>query len=423
MLNGIWVGMILIALVVGALRGTLDVVAKAVVEGAAGAVTLALGLVGIMALFLGLMRVLQEGGLLRTVARWLRPVMVRLFPDVPAEHPAMSMMILNFTANLLGLANAATPFGLKAMSELDKLNPRKGTATNSMVLFLAINTSSLSLFPTGVIGLRASLGSHSPASIFLTTLVATSISTTVAVVVAKIYIAFTSSAVPVAAAAASGTAATVAHEVDERVAEAVTALAAESPPVRRSQKLWGWTLVCGVALAFAWAVWMRAQSDGWFTALRGASSQWMLLVLIATFILYGVIRGVKVYDAVVEGGKEAFAIALKIIPFLVAILVAVAMLRGSGALDLFVRAVAPATTLIGMPAETLPMVLLRPLSGSGAYGVAAEIMKAYGPDSLIGTIVSTMQGSSETTFYVLAVYFGAVQVRDTRFTLAPCLLC
>jgi len=428
MLNAIWIGMVLVALGVGAAQGKLDAVAKALTSSASGAVALALSLVGMMALFLGLMRVLQEGGLLRLVARALRPVMVRLFPDVPPEHPAMSMMIMNFTANMLGLANAATPFGLKAMSELDELNPNKGTATNAMTLFLAINTSNLALFPTGIIGLRAAAGSASPASVFVPTLVATALSTTVAVIAVKAFIALSArgSPVPVAAAAdpaRAGAAPPPARAtLDAQVADAMAALEREPPPASRARRLLTLALSVGLLCLVAVALGRRVQVDGWGLAARNALSEWMLPLLMAGFVLYGVGRGVKVYDAVVEGGKEGFQVAVRIIPFLVAILVAVAMLRASGALDLVIGGLAPVARLVGIPPETLPMVLLRPLSGTGAYGVAAEIMKTYGPDSLVGTVVTTMQGSSETTFYVLAVYYGAVQVKNTRFTLAPCLL-
>ncbi len=421
MLNAIWVAMIVAALGVGAWQGKLDQVAKALAASAGSAVTLALSLVGIMALFLGLMRVLQEGGLLRAVSRALRPLMVRLFPDVPADHPAMSMMILNFTANMLGLANAATPFGLKAMTELDKLNVRKGTATNSMALFLAINTSNLALFPTGIIGLRTAAGSASPASIFLPTLLATAASTLVAIVATKIFIALDDPPAP-ASVAPPPEPEPPRAELDAQVRAAIEAVERERPPASLARRIAGWTLALVLAGLFVAAVARRAAADGVGPALRNAASEWMLVVLVAAFVLYGIIRGVKVYDAVVEGGKEAFSVAVRIIPFLVAMLVAIGMLRASGALDLVIHGLSPVTSLVGLPAETLPMVIMRPLSGSGAYGVAAEIMKAYGPDSLVGTIATTMQGSSETTFYVLAVYFGAVQVRNTRFTVIPCLI-
>lgn len=422
MLNGVWVGMVLIALVVGAVSGKLDAVATAITVSANSAVSLAIGLVGMMALFLGLMRVLQEGGALRTLARWMRPLMQRLFPDIPPEHPAMSMMILNFTANMLGLANAATPFGLKAMTELDKLNPHKGTASDAMILFLAINTSNLAIFPTGMIGLRAGLGSTAPASIFATTLLATLCSTIVAIVATKIFIALRASPVREPAGVVTVAASSTSTEIEAQVAAAVASVEREPPPASAGRRAFGWALAVGLAGLLVWATFRLAASVGWFDAVKQALSQWMLVVLVAGFVLYGVIRGVKVYDQVVEGGKEGFAVALKIIPFLVAILVAVGMFRSSGALEILIRWLEPFMSAIGIPAETLPMALLRPLSGSGAYGVAAELMKTYGPDSLIGNIVATMQGSSETTFYVIAVYFGAVQVRHIRFTLGPCLI-
>ncbi len=441
MLNAIWVAMIFGALVCGAFTGHLDAVARATTDSAKSAVELAIGLVGVMAFWLGMMRVLHEAGLLVVLARALKPLTRRLFPEVPADHPAMSMMILNFTANMLGLANAATPFGLKAMMELDKLNPHKGTASNSMALFLAINTSGLALLPTGMIAVRASLGSTAPGSILVTTLVATAAATLTAVVITKLIIALRLSPLPTVAAPAKVSDASRAAEPtrweDELSEVSVTHAGPQAAAPLRG--LWRYAYLALALLllgAVAWAFYQRAMSVeagapvGVFGALKTLVSQWTLVLLVAGIVLYGVFHRVKVYDAVVEGGKEGFSVALRIIPFLVAILVAVGMLRASGAIDLGMQALAPLTNWLGMPAEALPMALLRPLSGSGALGVASEIMSAkdasgallHGPDSLVGTIVSTMQGSTETTFYVLAVYFGAVGVKNARFTLVPCLL-
>jgi len=463
MLNAIWIGMVLLALAVGALLGRLDAVAKASTASAGAAVTLAIGLVGMLALWLGLVRILHEGGFLRTVARVVSPLMHRLFPEVPKGHPAIGMMILNLTANMLGLGNAATPFGLKAMAELDALNSHKGTATNSMAMFLAINTAGFSLVPTGMMALRASLGSAAPGSIFLTTLLATTATTLTAVLSTRLLMAsgfwpwppLAVSTTAAALAAARGSAATSevvpgrdapsdagtgprvalgATNIGERRvgdAELLTALASierQPPPASRARRFVGVALVVTLTALLVYAFVQRMHAVeagvavGFVGALRTLIEQWLLVLLIGAFVLYGVVRGVNVYDAVVEGGKEGFAVAVRIIPFLVAMLVAIGMLRAAGAIEILSRTLEPLTSLIGMPAETLPMALLRPLSGNGAYGVAAEIMKTHGPDSLIGTIVSTMQGSTETTFYVLAVYFGAVQVRRARFTLIPCLL-
>ncbi len=427
MLNAIWVAMIVGAIVCGALTGSLDAVAKASTDSAKAGVELAIGLVGVMAFWLGLMRVLHKGGLLTAMAKVMRPVMTRLFPEVPPDHPAMSMMILNMVSNMLGLGNAATPFGLKAMMELNKLNPRKGTATNSMALFLAINTSGLAVLPTGMIAMRASIGANAPGSIFLTTILATMMSTVVAIGVAKVLCRLPRYRLEPALPGGGEV------EVVEESAQAIDTTAAEeefSQGMQEATSRERWTgrlLVVGVVLAFGLALQRRAAEVvegellGWGGALRSAVTDWPLAILIVGFVLFGVCRGVKVYDAVVEGGKEGFDVAIKIIPYLVAILVAVGMLRASGAIDMLVDILEPLTTMIGMPAETLPMAFLRSLSGSGAFGVSAELMNTHGPDSLIGNIVSTMQGSTETTFYVLALYFGAVQVRNGRHTLWACL--
>ncbi len=426
MMNAIWVLMVVAAIVFGAAAGTLDDVARASTEQAGAAITLALGLVGVMTLFLGLMQVLHHGGLLRAVARALRPVLTWLFPDVPADHPAMGMMILNITSNMLGLANAATPFGLKAMMELDKLNREKGVATDSMALFLAINTSNVALIPTGIIGLRASLGSAAPGSIFLTTLLATTASTAVAIVAAKSLQRLRVFSLRPRGDLAAPVTAPVPAAPDTTEAEAKVEAAGSRAST--AGLVAGILLTLAVLAAFVWALQAgsRATVDGvpvgaW-GSLKEAFSHWPLLVIIVGIALYGVLRGVGVYDVLVDAGREGFQVGVRIMPYLVAVLVAIGMLRASGGLDLLVKLVAPVAEAIGMPPETLPMAFIRPLSGNGAFGVAAEIMKVYGPDSLIGQIVSTMQGSSETTFYVLALYFGVIQIRRTRHTVIACLI-
>ncbi len=367
----------------------------AMVDSATGAVELALGLVGVMALFLGLMKIAEEGGLLKILARLIRPLMVRLFPDVPEDHPAMGAMILNMSANLLGLGNAATPFGIKAMQELNRLNPCKGTATDSMVLFLAINTSSITLLPTGVIALRASAGSLDPAGILPTTLLATLCSTVAAIAAALAYRRF----FPVDP---------VQCEPVEEKCDPDSGELADNPSV-------------GYAPWVSWVVLIGFLALIPLTVIYGEIiSPWILPGLMVAFLLFGVSRGVKIYEAFVEGAKEGFQVALKIIPYLVAILVAVGMFRASGAMGWLVGQLADITSLVGLPGEALPMALLRPLSGSGAYGVMASIINdpAIGPDSYTGYLVSTLQGSTETTFYVLAVYFGSVQIRRIRHALA-----
>jgi spore maturation protein SpmA len=375
---------------------------KAVVESAAGSVDLALGLIGVMTLFLGLMKVAEAGGLLRILARLIRPLMVRLFPHVPPDHPAMGAMILNMSANAMGLGNAATPFGIRAMQELDKLNSQPGTATDSMALFLAINTSSVTLLPTGVIALRAAAGSADPAGILPTTLFATLCSTAVAICAVKIYARFFQKNRP--------------QEVESNFSD--------GDPVSETDD------VSLDASSGAYPVWISLLVIAGLVALvpltvfyGKAVSPWIIPGLMAGFLVFGAIRRVRVYEIFVDGAKEGFQVAIKIIPYLVAILVAVGMFRASGAMDAMVHFLGPLTERIGLPAEALPMALLRPLSGSGAYGILASIINdaAIGPDSYVGYLVSTLQGSTETTFYVLAVYFGAVQVRRIRHALAGAL--
>nr|CRH07789.1 conserved protein of unknown functions [include two Nucleoside recognition domain] [Candidatus Magnetococcus massalia] len=410
-MNGIFIALVFIAFGMTAFQevtvgvGAMKELSTAMVDAAKGSVELALGLVGVMALFLGLMKVVEKGGLLTILARLIRPLMVRLFPEVPPDHPAMGAMILNLSANALGLGNAATPFGIKAMQALDSLNPHKGTASNSMALFLAINTSSVTLLPTGIITLRASLGSTDPAAILPTTLFATICSTAVAIMAARFYQRFSplpkTSSSPV-----DDGGSTIDMQVDGVEASAIDAAQSEGSK-------WGSWLFLGFILALVP-----------LTIIYGrVISPWVMPGLMVSMLAFGLFRGVKVYEAFVEGAREGFDVAVRIIPYLVAILVAVAMFRASGAMNGLITLLSPVTTLIGLPAEALPMALLRPLSGSGAYGVVASTLQDpnIGPDSYVGLLVSTLQGSTETTFYVLAVYFGAVQVKRVRHALATAL--
>lgn len=378
----------------------MEILSRAMVESAGGAVELAIGLVGVMALFLGLMKVAEAGGMLTILARLIRPLMVKLFPDVPPDHPAMGAMILNLAANALGLGNAATPFGIRAMQELDTLNPQHGTATDAMALFLAINTSSVTLLPTGVIALRAAAGSSDPAAILPTTLFATIGSTTVAIIAAKLY----------------GKLARLKNKAGTDAEETSTNDGMEAVPLKDAAE--GYPLWVSLAALAALVASIP------LAVVYGRSvSPWIIPVLMVGFLGFGVVRRVRVYEVFVEGAKEGFRVALRIIPYLVAILVAVDMLRASGAMDAVVGVLGGITGRFGLPAEALPMALMRPLSGSGAYGILASIINdpAIGPDSYTGYLVSTLQGSTETTFYVLAVYFGAVQVRRVRHALAAAL--
>jgi len=365
------------------------------IDSAGSSVTLALGLVGVMALFLGLMKVAEAGGLLTIIAKLVRPLMVRAFPEVPAHHPAMGAMIMNISANALGLGNAATPFGIRAMQELDKLNPHKGTATDAMVLFLAINTSSVTLLPTGVIALRAATGSTDPAGILPTTLFATILSTTVAFIAVKFY---------------------------RRCSEPPPAT--EDVSDQENDGLEGDISDTGYPWWVSALALLSIAAFVPITVIYGKTiAPWIIPGLMIGLLTFGLVRGVPVYESFVEGARDGFQVAIRIIPYLVAILVAVGMLRASGALEIFVGWVGPYTSALGLPGEALPMALLRPLSGSGAYGIVASIIQdpSIGPDSYTGYLVSTLQGSTETTFYVLAVYFGAVQIKRARHALAAAL--
>lgn len=405
-MNIIFVALILIAFATAAIRQVLwsgegkapmEALASGMISAAGDAVTLSIGLIGVMALFLGLMKVIEAGGALRLLSRLLRPLMVRLFPSVPADHPAMGAMILNLSANLLGLGNAATPFGIRAMQELDTLNPRKGTATDAMVLFLAINTSSITILPTTVIALRASAGSADPAGIVATTIFATVCATIIAIAASTLLARL----FPVAPGAANA-----ASAVEKPVASSFDATLSDT----RAAPVWASILTLAALLALVPAMLVFGK----------AMTVWIVPVVAAAFVLFGLARGVAVYEAFVEGAKDAFDVAVRIIPYLVAILVAIGMFRTSGAMDLFIQPLGRITTAFGLPPEALSMAILRSLSGSGAYGYLASLMQdpAIGPDSYLGYLVSTIQGSSETTFYVLAVYFGAVGVRRMRHALA-----
>ncbi len=407
-INIIWLGMILVATVVASYTGTMDAVTKASFDSAKAGVMLAIGLIGPMALWLGVMKVAEAGGMMRIVARGVRPVMVRLFPEIPPEHPAMSAMVMNMAANALGLGNAATPMGIKAMQELDKLAPEKGTATNSMCLFLAINTSSVTLLPLGVITVRASAGASSPAAILIPAFVATLCSTVVAIIMAKLL-------------AKRGENLDGANLKNNGAVEMVEAEPVELCPPGTWGK--GFVYLCLAAFAGG-VVYQIKQGGGADLSVAGSFnliSTWLIPVLLSFLLLFGYMRGVKVYETMTEGAKEGFATAIRIIPFMVAIFVAIGMFRASGAMDLLIYVFSPLTNLIHMPAEALSMAFMRPLSGSGAFGIMSEIVSSD-PDSFLSFLVSTMQGSTETTFYVLAVYFGSVGIKRTRHAL-PAALC
>ena len=416
MLNIIFVVIVLVSILLAAFTGRMEDLTLASVNSAKDAVMLAIGLIGVMAFFLGLMKVAEKGGILRVVTRLAHPVLRRLFPGIPEGHPAMSAMVMNIASNMLGLANAATPFGIKAIMELNRLNREKGTATNAMIMFLAINTSGLAFLPSGVISVRAAAGSADPAGILVTTWFASACATLVG-----ISVAFLLSRLPVYARTEPG----MLEPGQDRTVpdEAVREEDGSGLVPPRGGFLITWAIILAFLAALVRYM-LVGTGDGPVPVserLSNVFSFWLLPALIGGLVLFGWARGVRVYDCLVEGAKEGWDVAKRIIPYLVAILVAVGMLRASGGIDLLGQALGGVTAMIGMPAEALPMAVMRPLSGSGALGIMAEILSTHGPDSFLGYMVSTFQGSTETTFYVLAVYFGAVGVKKTRHALPSCL--
>ncbi|MFO7448004.1 MAG: nucleoside recognition domain-containing protein [Ignavibacteriaceae bacterium] len=358
---------------------------------AAIAVEIALGLIGIMALWLGVMKVAEEAGLIAKIANALKPVTKKLFPEVPSDHPAMGSIIMNISANMLGLGNAATPFGLKAMEELDKLNPNKGTATNSMITFLAINTAGMTLIPATAIAVRAAAGSSDPAIIIGTSLFGSFCATVIGLTAVKIMEKFSA----------------------QKAGFGIW--------LKRNAKLFLALLLIILAVSFfiftgAGTVFSFISPE-LFKNIIQIFSTIAIPLLIFLFIGYGALKKVRIYESFVEGAKEGFNVAIRIIPYLVAMLLAIGIFRAGGAMEWLIFVLSPITDFIGMPAEALPMALMRPLSGSGSLGIMTEIMSVHGPDSILGIMVSTFYGSTETTFYVLAVYFGSVNIKNTRHAL------
>ncbi|MGQ9852705.1 MAG: nucleoside recognition domain-containing protein [Candidatus Oleimicrobiaceae bacterium] len=390
MLNYIWLALVAIALMVGAVTGKIEAVTQAAFDMASKGVDIALGLIGIMALWLGIMKLAEEAGLVRMLARAIRPISTRLFPDVPPDHPAMGAMLLNLAANWLGLSNAATPLGLKAMEHLQTLNPKKDTASNAMIMFLALNTGSISLIPATMIAVRAKMGAANPWDIIGSTVFSSTFACITAVLVTKIV-----------------------QSMEAGFGQFLVRL-------QRGAK--GLALFAGVAVALVilgkvglLGAAFALLPPGFFKNVLLLLSKWAIPVLLFFIPVLAFAKKIKVYETFISGAKEGFEVAVKIIPYLVGILVAIGMLRASGALDVFVRVLAPLTNRIGMPAEVLPAALMRPLSGSGTLGIITELINTHGVDSFIGRLASTIYGCSETTFYVVAVYFGCVQVTKTRY--------
>jgi spore maturation protein SpmA len=404
MLNVIWLGLIVAAVLIGGFQSTLPAVVNGAFEACKNAVmSIALPLAGVMALWLGLMRIAEKAGLVAALARWLRPVLVRLFPDVPPDHPAMGSMVLNMAANMLGLSNAATPLGLRAMQELERLNPRPGTATNAMCTFLAINTSSIQLVPATTIAILAAAGSKNPTAIIGTAFFATCCSTIAGLAAVKLFERLPCYALPPVAIPPSSPAAA---DTDRQGGDSA-----------RMRPLWLLALL-GLVGCFAWFFLRLLQGEfasrGLLIGSVEAVSVLAIPFLVSFFPLYGAARGLRVYEEFVEGAKEGFDVSLRIIPYLVAIIVAVAMFRASGGMSMLTGFLAPLMQAIHFPPELLPLALMRPLSGSGANGIFAELVQAQGPDHILSRMGATIMGSTETTFYVIAVYFGSVAVRRTR---------
>lgn len=386
MLNLIWVGFFLAAMTAAvwqfAVGGQQDIFAalmKAGFDNARLAFEIALGLTGIMCLWLGVMKIGERAGFLDRLAAWLAPLFARLFPDVPKGHPALGSITMNMAANILGLDNAATPMGIKAMRELQELNPDKETASNAQILFLVINASSITLLPVTIFTYRAQLGAADPTDVFIPILFATYCSTLTGF-----------------------------------------AFVAAVQRLRLDAVVWAWLAgltVCVGGLA-AWFAQLPAEE---MTARSSLLSNALLLGLIATFLIGALLKKVNAYEAFIDGAKEGFNVAVTIIPYLVAMLVAIGLLRASGALGLAMDMTRAGVAALGADTawvDGLPTMLMKPLSGSGARAMMIETMQAHGADSFAGRLASVVQGSTETTFYVLAVYFGAVGIKRVRHAVA-----
>lgn len=411
MLNYIWLGLVVLAVLMGGFTGQLLEVSSAAFEACKTAVmVIALPLAGMMALWLGLMKLAEKSGLVGILALGLRPVLKWLFPEVPPAHPAMGAIVMNTAANMLGLSNAATPLGLRAMQALESLNPRPGTATNAMCTFLAINTSSVQLIPATTIGILAAAGSLAPTQIIGTAFFATCCSTIAGIAAVKFFQRIPMYALPPA----------------DLPSEAAWDAKEEPAPAARPS-VWGTVLLVAFLACFVWfgsrffSLPAQAGRSAFLVAID-AVSYLAIPFLIGFFPLYAALCRVPVYEEFVEGAKEGFQVAIRIIPYLVAIMAAVAMFRAAGGIDLITKALKPALAAMSFPPDLLPLVLMRPLSGSGANGLFAELVHTHGPDSLISRMGASIMGSTETTFYVIAVYFGSVAVKRTRHAV-PAGLC
>ena len=382
-LNYIWIAFFLVAFAVALVRlifmGDTEVfpaIMNSTFSSAKSAFEISLGLTGVLSLWLGIMRIGEKGGVVNVVARWLAPVFSKIFPDIPKGHPVTGTIFMNFAANMLGLDNAATPMGLKAMEQLQELNTKKDTATNPMIMFLVLNTSGLTLVPISVMVYRAQLGAAQPTDVFVPILLATFFSTVVGLIVTCLY---------------------------QRI-----------NLFNRTLMLFLGALCTLVALIiWGFSAMPREQMD----VVSSTFANVFLCAIIACFIIAGMRKKINVYDTFIEGAKEGFQTAVRIIPYLVAILVAIGVFRASGAMDFLIDGIAWCVALVGGDTEfvgALPTALMKPLSGSGARGLMVDAMTTYGADSFVGRLACLFQGATDTTFYILAVYFGSVGIRKTR---------
>ena len=389
-LNYIWIAFFIIAFIfasIGLLMGDTTIFQKIVdstFDSSKTAFEISLGLTGVLALWLGIMKIGEKAGAVNAVARMRSPVFTKLFPDIPKNHPAMGSMFMNIASNMLGLDNAATPTGLKAMAQLQELNPKKDTATNPMIMFLVLNTSGLTIIPTTILAFRASYGAAMPTDVFIPILLSTTIATLAGIVLTLLW---------------------------QKTSLLQPALLAT---------------LGGIIAFVGLLIWCFGQMDKeTMGTVTSVASNLILLGVIVIFILAGLWKRVNVYDAFIEGAKEGFTTAVRIIPYLVAILVAVGVFRASGAMDMAINAIRRGVELLGLNSDFvggLPTAFMKPLSGSGARGMMLEAMKTYGADSFVGRLSCILQGSTDTTFYILAVYFGSVSIKYTRHAVACGLL-
>ncbi len=390
-LNYIWIAFFVIAFVIALIRlifmGDMEVfpaMMNSTFESSKTAFEISLGLTGVLSLWLGIMKIGEKGGVVNALSRLLSPVFVKLFPDIPKGHPVTGSIFMNIAANMLGLDNAATPLGLKAMEQMQELNKKKDTATNPMIMFLVLNTSGLTLIPISIMVYRSQMGAAQPTDIFIPILLATFFSTIAGIVITSIY-----------------------------------------QHINLFNKTMMLTL--GGMLAVVGAmIWGCGQMDkDTLNAVSTSVANIMLMSIIIAFILAGMRKKVNVYEAFIEGAKEGFTTAVRIIPYLVAILVGIGVFRASGAMDAVVNGVGDVVAMCGGNTDfvgALPTALMKPLSGSGARGMMVDAMTNYGADSFIGRLSCIFQGSTDTTFYILAVYFGSVNIKYTRHAVACGLL-